>query len=159
MGQGNLLELLEEPTLGPLKQRVRSRQRLDPLSLQEVEHYLKHRLAYAGGDYDTIVAPGTAAMMHCFSGGIPRIINNVCETGLTVAAAHKLRQLSPEVVKRVAEGVYSLEPTGKIPEVPAAPAQKPSLLHPPQSKGRLKNQYRQRSRMRHQRLKPCRSPM
>jgi hypothetical protein len=61
----------------------------------EVEQYLRHRVAYAGGDFDRIFAPGAAAIVHCFSAGIPRLINNVCETALTVAARRKLAQVSP----------------------------------------------------------------
>jgi general secretion pathway protein A len=130
MGPADLLTLLEEPTLAPLKLRIRSRQRLDPMTLQEVEQYLEHRVAYAGGDYGGVIAPGTAAMVHCFSAGIPRIVNNVCETGLTVAAAYKLGQLNPKVVECVAKGVYGLAPNGKLPEVTAATTQKPVAAAP-----------------------------
>ncbi|NNC65366.1 MAG: hypothetical protein HKN84_11320 [Gammaproteobacteria bacterium] len=125
MGPENLHELLEEPGLEPLKQRIRSRQRLDPMTPEEVEQYLRHRVAYAGGDYDRIFAPGAAAMVHCFSAGIPRMINNVCETALTVAATRKLAQVSPEIVQRVAESVYSLTPSVQIPEIPVATAPEP----------------------------------
>jgi general secretion pathway protein A len=125
MGPGKLHELLEEPGLEPLKQRIRSRQRLDPMTPDEVEQYLRHRVAYAGGDFDRIFAPGAAAIVHCFSAGIPRLINNVCETALTVAARRKLAQVSPEIVQRVAESVYSLTPSVQIPEPPVAAAPEP----------------------------------
>ncbi len=126
MGPSDLNELLERPQLAALKQRVRSRQRLEPMTPEEVEQYLRHRLAAAGGDYDTICAPGTAAMVQCFSAGIPRVINNVCETALTVAATGTLTQLNPETVQRVAESVYGLAPNGEIPEVPVAPTPEPA---------------------------------
>ncbi len=125
MGAEGLHELLEEPRLATLKQRIRSHQRLDPMTTKEVEQYLRHRVAYAGGDYDAIFAPATAEMLHCFSGGIPRVINNVCETALTVAATRKATQLSPEIVQRVAESVYSLTPSGELPEIPVATAPEP----------------------------------
>lgn len=125
MGTEDLAKLLEDPSLAPLKQRIRSRQKLEAMNAEEVEQYLKHRIAYAGGDYDTIFAPGTAEMVTCFSAGIPRVINNVCETALTVAATRRLTQVSPNIIQRVAESVYGLDPNGEIPDIPVAPAPEP----------------------------------
>ena len=122
MGEASLNELLETPELAPLKQRIRSNQRLDPLTPQEVEQYLRHRITAVGGDYDTMFAPATAAMIHCFSAGIPRVIDNVCETALVVAATRKATQLTPQIVQRVAEGVYGLAPSVELPDVAVAVA-------------------------------------
>ncbi len=122
MGSAELKELLDEPGLAPLKQRIRSNQKLDPMTPEEVEQYLRHRVTYAGGDYDKMFAPGAVAMMHCFSAGIPRVINNVCETALIVAATRKAAQLTPDTVQRVAETVYKLAPSGQLPEAAAASA-------------------------------------
>jgi hypothetical protein len=121
-----LSALLEEPGLARLRQRIRSRQRLEPMTSEEVEQYLKYRVTVAGGDYDTIFAPGTAAMVHRFSAGIPRVIDNVCETALVVAAMRKAKQLTPEIVQRVAEGVYSLDPSAKVPDAPVTKAPAPT---------------------------------
>ncbi len=121
MGPPDLDQLLERPGLEPLKQRIRSRQRLDAMTPEEVDQYLRQRVAAAGGDYDKLFVPGTAAMVHYFSAGIPRMINNVCETALTVAATRKLTQIDPNLVQRVAEGVYGLAPNGELPEIPVAP--------------------------------------
>lgn len=122
MGPADLHELLETPELASLKQRIRSNQRLEPLTPQEVEQYLRHRIAVVGGDYDRIFAPATAAMIHCFSAGVPRVINSVCETALTVAATRRETQLSPQIVQRVAEGVYGLAPSVQLPEAAVAVA-------------------------------------
>ena len=86
MGQSGLHQLLETPDLAQLKQRTRSRQRLDPLNPEEVKEYLRHRTAAAGGEFETIFAPEAAAAFHRYSGGVPRVINNLCETVLTLAA-------------------------------------------------------------------------
>ena len=125
MGPASLHELLEAPGLAPLKQRIRSRQRLEPLTPQEVEQYLRHLTTFAGGDYDTMFAPTAAAMVHCFSAGVPRVINNICETALIVAATRKATQVSPEIVQRVAESVYGLAPTAQLPEAAVAAAPVP----------------------------------
>jgi general secretion pathway protein A len=121
-----LSALLEEPGLARLRQRIRSRQRLEPMTSEEVEQYLKYRVTVAGGDYDTIFAPGTAAMVHRFSAGIVRVIDNVCETALIVAATRKAKQITPEIVQRVAEGVYSLTPSAKVPDAPVAKVPAPT---------------------------------
>jgi len=122
MGPASLLDLLETPELAPLKQRIRSNQRLDPLTPEEVEQYLRHRITAVGGDYDTIFAPGTAAMLHCFSAGVLRVIKNVCDTALTVAATRRAPQLTPQIIQRVAEGVYGLAPSVELPDAAVAVA-------------------------------------
>jgi len=120
MGNSDLHQILETPALAQLKQRIRSRQRLDPLSLEDVEAYLRRRVTAAGGDYEAIFAPGTAAVLHCYSAGIPRVIGNICETTLALAAARKAPQVTPPMMMQVASKVYGLAPSGPLPAPPVA---------------------------------------
>jgi len=115
MGQAGLYEYFENPALSQLKQRIRSRQRLDPLSVAEVEAYLRCRTTAAGGDYEKIFATGVGAALHCYTAGIPRVIDNVCETALSLAAARRVAQLTPADLMLVAERVYGLTPSGPVP--------------------------------------------
>jgi len=126
MGPPSLQQVLQTPGLQPLQLRIRARQRLDPMSADEVDQYLRHRITAVGGDYDAMVAPGAAAMVHRFSAGVPRIIKNVCETALTVEATRKSPQLTPEVVRRVAETVYGLAPSVPLPAATQAKAPAPA---------------------------------
>lgn len=126
MGETGLYEFFENPVLAQLSQRIRSRQRVDPLSVAEVEAYLKCRTAAAGGEFEKLFAPGAGPALHCYTAGIPRVINNVCETALALAAAGKQSQLTPADLIRVADRMYGLAPHGPIPATPkAAPAPAP----------------------------------
>jgi len=117
MGQAGLYEFFENPALSQLKQRIRSRQRLDPLNVAEVEAYLRCRTTAAGGEFEQLFATGVAAALHCYSAGVPRVIDNVCETALALAAARRVPQLTAANLIHVAEKVYGLAPSGPIPDV------------------------------------------
>lgn len=124
MGPPGLNQFLETPGVARLKQRVRSRQRLEPLSAEDVEAYVGHRITVAGGDSEKIFAPGTAAVLHRYSAGVPRVINNLCETALSLAATRRAEQLTPDLTMRVAAGVYGLAPSVRA--APAPPAAQPT---------------------------------
>ena len=109
MGRPDIRGLLDDPELTNLRQRTRAQQELEPLSAEDVEAYLEHRLNVAGGRSHTILAEGVAAMLHKCSGGIPRLVDNLCETALEVAAANKLLKLVPLLVKRVAVSDFGID--------------------------------------------------
>jgi general secretion pathway protein A len=121
MGPAGINELLATPNMEHVRQRTRLRQRLEALEVGEVAGYLKHQLAWAGGDFATIVHPLVPKILwHC-SGGLPRIVNNLCETALTVAATHNFPSLLPQLVQRIAASIYGLDPGNTAISRPAAP--------------------------------------
>jgi type II secretory pathway predicted ATPase ExeA len=111
-------ELLDAPGLESIKQRIRLSCRLEPLNARDVDAYLHHRAELAGSSFERIFAPQAGAMLHRYSGGIIRVINNLCETALTVAATRREALLTPDLIMRVAVGLLGMEP---IP-APAEPA-------------------------------------
>jgi len=115
-------ELLDAPGLESIKQRIRLSCRLEPLSAPDVDAYLHHRAELAGSSFDRIFAPQAGAMLHRYSGGIIRVINNLCETALTVAATRREALLTPDLIMRVAVGLLGMEPIAP----PAAPAAAPA---------------------------------
>ncbi|HEU4617266.1 MAG TPA: AAA family ATPase [Gammaproteobacteria bacterium] len=110
MGPTRLCGLLDEPALQHLKQRVRLRQRFAPFEQAETEAYLVHQIMAAGGNYDAVFRPGAAGAVHAFSAGVPRIINNLCETVLAVAARRKIPAVTAELVEATAVGLCGLSP-------------------------------------------------
>ncbi|MBT6210265.1 MAG: AAA family ATPase [Woeseia sp.] len=102
MGQTSLNEFLLEPDLARLKQRVRLRQNIEPLTATEVQGYLKHCIREAGGNYDLIFAEGVADLVYQCSGGIPRVINNVCEAAMTAAMDEHSAQVTSALFSQVA---------------------------------------------------------
>ena len=91
LGQPALLEVLKAPTLASMCQRIRLRQRIEPLALDELRAYLDHHAKAAGGTLDKLFARDALAALHEITGGVPRLANNVAETALTLAATRKAR--------------------------------------------------------------------
>ena len=91
LGNGRLRELLQVPALERLAQRTRLQFDVLPLGAGEMLAYLKHGFRLAGGDYDRLFVDNVAQVLHEFSGGVPRLINNFVEAILGAAAERKLR--------------------------------------------------------------------
>lgn len=86
VGQLELLDKLKSPTMRQVDQRVSVYTQLDPLSADDVIGYVHHRLQIAGGSPNRpMFAPMALSLLHEASGGIPRIINRVCDRALQLA--------------------------------------------------------------------------
>ena len=85
-GQPELNVKLDSPELMQLRQRVRLRFHLSALTEQEMTAYIQHRLAIAGADHEIFEAD-TFPVMFRYNGGIPRLINTLCDTALLAAFA------------------------------------------------------------------------
>lgn len=110
MGPPELNKLLTTPELARIHQRNRLRQTIDQLSATEVHAYLKHCIREAGGDYDAIFDDGVTDILIRCSGGIPRIINTLCETALTTAAGNNAKRVSLALMRQVAADAFGFEP-------------------------------------------------
>ncbi|ANG65303.1 hypothetical protein A8C75_15640 [Marinobacterium aestuarii] len=81
VGQPELLELLARPELRQLSQRITARYHLGALSLKDLEAYIVHRLAVAGLNRPIFPA-STLKRLYRLSGGIPRVVNILCDRAL-----------------------------------------------------------------------------
>ncbi len=86
-GQPELRETLESPTLKQLLQRIRLRFHLGPLDKSELREYILHRLKVAGRESDDLFHPGCYKPIRQYAGGVPRLINTLCDTALLCAFA------------------------------------------------------------------------
>src|SRR4051812_439299 len=92
VGQSNLKDLLRKPELRQLDQRFSIRYDLKPLTADETTAYIQHRLSVAGGGAAVSFVPKALARVHQFTGGIPRLINLLCDRALLTAfSAHTNR--------------------------------------------------------------------
>jgi general secretion pathway protein A len=91
VGQPELNQKLEAPDMEQLLQRVSLRYHVRTLSRDETKEYVEHRLKVAGIN-SMLFSDDTYASMYEYSGGVPRLINTLCDTALTCAFAdsHKL---------------------------------------------------------------------
>ena len=106
-GQPELDDLLEQPSIRQLKQRITFSYRLLPLNRPATFAYLRHRLAVAGFRGKDLFSSQSMDFLHHVTGGIPRLINIVAhkaliaaygEGDLTVRLKH-LREASRDTVK------------------------------------------------------------
>ena len=86
-GQPELRETLDSAGLKQLVQRVRLRFHLGALDLREMQEYIEHRLSVAGCENQDLFADETLRIIHRYSGGVPRLINTLCDTALLCAFA------------------------------------------------------------------------
>lgn len=107
VGQPELQELLASPQLRQLNQRITARYHLLPLNRTETGLYIKHRLAVSHGDR-SIFKPSAIKAIHCLSGGIPRLVNLICDRALLGAYVHNSRRVSTAIVNRAAREIDSL---------------------------------------------------
>jgi len=84
-GQPELNEKLDAPELIQLTQRIRLRFHLTTLSAQEMRAYIQHRLEVAGAGDRQIFAEDTYQEIFKYTGGVPRLVNTLCDTALMAA--------------------------------------------------------------------------
>ena len=84
-GQPELNEKLDSPELVQLTQRIRLRFHLGTLSREDLRSYVRHRLDVAGADGREIFAEDTFAEIFRYTGGVPRLVNTLCDTAMMAA--------------------------------------------------------------------------
>ena len=97
-GQPELRETLDSPGLKQLIQRVRLRFHLEPLDRREMREYIEHRLSVAGAA-NKLFSDGTFDAIHRYTGGVPRLINTLCDTALLCAFADENKTVALDDVK------------------------------------------------------------
>jgi len=84
-GQPELNTTLNSPRLEQLTQRVRLRFHLSTLSEAETRSYIEHRLEVAGAGDREVFAADTFHEIYRYTGGVPRLINTLCDTSMMAA--------------------------------------------------------------------------
>jgi general secretion pathway protein A len=109
IGQPELRQILQQPSLEQLAQRVIARYHLDALSPKETAQYIRHRLAVAGLPDSELFEARAAARVHQLTGGVPRRINLLCDRALLGAYALNRRSVSQAMVDKAATEVFDLD--------------------------------------------------
>jgi len=101
IGQPELRELLARNDLRQLAQRITGRYHLEPLSPEETDQYIEHRLKVAGALGEVFDAGAKRAVFR-LSQGVPRLINVICDRALLGAYSQGSRLVSRRLVRRAA---------------------------------------------------------
>jgi general secretion pathway protein A len=102
VGQPELAVRLNSPELRQLKQRVVLRHHLRALTLRECCEYVSNRLKVAGG-HRSIFTPTALESIYSYSGGIPRIVNVLCDNALLTGYALGRKEIDTEIIREGAE--------------------------------------------------------
>ena len=102
VGQPELKAMLERSELRQLRQRIALRHHLRPFDESETRGYVEGRLAKAGYTGRGIFKNGAFKAIHDVSGGIPRLINSVCDSALLVGYTRQKARLGTAVIREVA---------------------------------------------------------
>ncbi|MBE0596508.1 MAG: AAA family ATPase, partial [Desulfuromonadales bacterium] len=102
VGQPELKRILSVSELRQLRQRISIHCHLQSLSREEMEAYIWHRLDIAGNRQAVEFSDGALALVFDYSGGIPRLINVMCDFLLLSAFTEEVRFISEELVAEVA---------------------------------------------------------
>jgi len=101
IGQPELRELLARNDLRQLAQRITGRYHLEPLSREETDQYIEHRLKVAGALGEVFDASAKRSVFR-LSQGVPRLINVICDRALLGAYSQGSRLVSRRLVRRAA---------------------------------------------------------
>lgn len=121
VGQPELREIIRRPELRQFAQRVSSAFHLGAMNLSGVSAYVRHRMKVAGCPRDDVFTPEAIALIHNITGGVPRLVNQICDFALVYAVSDDETNVTDETVQKVLDdGVFFLgeklpEPSNIVP--------------------------------------------
>jgi type II secretory pathway predicted ATPase ExeA len=116
IGQPELRALLSRRALRQFAQRIAMEYHLEALQPQETVAYVVHRVGVAGGATDLFSTPA-CQLIHESTGGIPRLINIVCDTALVYGFADQRSTIDVDIIEQVLRdrsGVLPLKPPASL---------------------------------------------
>jgi len=105
IGQPELAEVLALRELRQLNQRITARYHLKPLTETETLQYIAYRLHVAGGRRKVQFDRKAVRAIYRFSGGVPRVINAVCDRALLVGYTKEVRTITAPIVRLAAREI------------------------------------------------------
>ncbi len=125
VGQPELNDKLDSRRLEQLAQRVRLRFHLGPLNESETRDYIEHRLLVAGSNGREIFSEDSFPTIFRYSGGVPRLVNILCDTAMLCAFAGERKRIDHDVVMEAVAELQWAEYAQRI-HGSRAPAPKPA---------------------------------
>ena len=117
-GQSQLEEKLRSRVLHHLNQRIRIRCLIKPLTAQESQRYIDHRLHLVAGNPD-IISPEALRLIIRYGEGIPRTINIICDNALRIGHQLSESNISAEIVTKALRETYIQTSESRFPGKPA----------------------------------------
>ena len=108
-GQPELNDKLNSSSLVQLAQRIRLRFHLTALSKTDMGLYIQHRLEVAGSQGREIFEADTFALIYRYTGGVPRLVNTLCDTSMMAAYGQDRDVVSVADVRAAIEEMQWIE--------------------------------------------------
>ncbi|GBD95377.1 MAG TPA: secretion system protein E [Nitrospirae bacterium] len=107
LGQEELMEIITRPEMESFKQRIAALEILGKMNADRTRKYISHRIEVAGGNPSIFTDTGFEALVLASGtgGGVPRIINSLCDRSLNVAFEREKAKVDVDDVYEVAEGM------------------------------------------------------
>jgi len=105
LGQPELDRKLDSRGLRQLRQRISVRWQLEPLGAPETRAYVRHRLSVAAGEPKELFSESALREIHRRTGGIPRLVNQLCDRALLAGYAARAAQIGPRLVRTAAREI------------------------------------------------------
>ena len=100
VGQPELRDLVLNPRMRQLAQRITASFHLTPMDLPATEHYISHRLRHAGGTGEEFT-PEAIAEIHRVTRGIPRLVNQMCDFAMLYAWSAESHTITEQIIDEV----------------------------------------------------------
>jgi general secretion pathway protein A len=114
VGQPELNDMLARPHLRQLRQRIGLRHHLRPLEARELDDYIDERLTLAGYTGKGIFKRSARSEIYRVTGGVPRLVNVVCDGALLAGYARGSNALGADVIREVARDLGLSGATGEF---------------------------------------------
>jgi general secretion pathway protein A len=103
LGQPELRQRLAQPNMRQLKQRLFRQFHLDGLTREQTGEYIRHRVSVAGCADRELFTDDAISRIHEQTGGIPRLVNQLCDNALLTAYANSAQQVDSAIVSEALE--------------------------------------------------------
>ena len=103
VGQPELRQMLQDPQMRQLKQRIIASYHLGPMDAEESRSYIEHRLRHVGWNEDPAFDEAVFGRIHDVTGGIPRRMNGLCDRLLLSCYLSAGHQITEGLVQSVAQ--------------------------------------------------------
>jgi general secretion pathway protein A len=100
IGQPELRETLRLQSLRQFAQRIAIDHHIEALHREETEGYVRHRLGIAGGSAN-LFSPEALALIHECTGGVPRVVNIICDTALVYGFSDQRPTIQADLIEQV----------------------------------------------------------
>jgi type II secretory pathway predicted ATPase ExeA len=100
VGQPELRSTLRSDRMRQFAQRIAMDYHIAPLQLEDTHAYIRHRLHVAGGDAE-LIGSDARELVHTGAAGVPRLINQICDTALVYGFAEQRSRVDTEIIGQV----------------------------------------------------------